>query len=181
MGALDGSGSVATSVALRHLKEIIIMFQVEFGIVHRDCLVNEMSRAYPQLRFVCPGGFIVDDSWAEEIIVMDRPGDQDVEMVLAHLQGTSGIDEVELLERTVEKAFIRIVVSKLPKTFCSQAVYRNRCFPIGNELQEGGVEKWTVGCVSREQGEQLLKELTTLGDLTYQSITEVGWQALLDA
>ncbi len=35
------------------------MIQVEFGIVHEGCLVNELSRALPEIRFICPGGFVL--------------------------------------------------------------------------------------------------------------------------
>jgi len=48
-----------------------MMFQVEFGVAHRGCLVNELSRAFPDVRFICPGGFVAGSS-AEEVIVLDR-------------------------------------------------------------------------------------------------------------
>ncbi len=35
------------------------MIQVEFGIVHEGCLVNELSRSLPEIRFICPGGFVL--------------------------------------------------------------------------------------------------------------------------
>ena len=44
------------------------MFRLKFGIVHRGCLVNEISRALPDLRLICPGGFILGPNTVEEVI-----------------------------------------------------------------------------------------------------------------
>ena len=155
------------------------MHKLEFGIVHRGCLVNEMSRALPDIRLICPGGFILGPNTVEEVIAIDRPEQDDIDRVFKLLEAKAGIAEAELLERTTDKAFIRILVSISPDTgFCSQAVARNRGFRIGMELQEGGVEKWTVGCIRRADAEKLVEELRTMGELTYQTIEEVSWQAL---
>lgn len=155
------------------------MHKLEFGIVHRGCLVNEMSRALPDIRLICPGGFILGPNTVEEVIAIDRPEQDDIDRVFELLEAKAGIAEAELLERTTDKAFIRILVSISPDTgFCSQAVARNRGFRIGMELQEGGVEKWTVGCIRRADAEKLVEELRTMGELTYQTIEEVSWQAL---
>ena len=48
------------------------MHKLEFGIAHRGCIVNEMSKALPNVRFVCPGGFILPDGYADEILSLDQ-------------------------------------------------------------------------------------------------------------
>ena len=156
------------------------MFKLEFGIVHRGCLVNELSRAVPKIRFICPGGFILGPSSTEEILAIDKPDEGDVQAVMGYLKGSPGIAEAEVVERTPDKAFIRILTSANPEGFCSEAVARNRCFRIGMEIQHGGVERWAVGSFERAQAEQLLKDLAGLGELKYHSISEVSWQALLE-
>ena len=51
------------------------MFKLEFGTEHRGRVVNELSRALPDLRLVCPGGFHIDADSAEEILALDDPSD----------------------------------------------------------------------------------------------------------
>ena len=156
------------------------MFKVEFGVVHRGCLVNQLSRAVPSVRFICPGGFILGPTSAEEILVLDKPSDQELQAVLEHLEQAAGIAESQLLERLVNKAFVRILTSASPeKGYCSEVVAKNHGFRIGMEIQEGGVEKWKVGCFERGHAEQLLKDLALLGEMKAQSIREVSWQELL--
>ena len=154
------------------------MFKVEFHIVHQGCLANEMSRAFPTLRFICPGGFIADSS-VSELVALDAPDDEDVQAVMDFFAGRDEIVEAKLLERTADKAFIHYTSSRMPETFCSQVVQRNCGFPIGMEMQEAGLEKWTVACVKRGQAESLLKDLETLGQIQHADITETSWQELL--
>ena len=58
-------------------------------------------------------------------------------------------------------------------------VANNQGFRIGMEIQQGGVEKWKVGCFERANAEQMLKDLAKLGEIKSQSISEVSWQELL--
>ena len=95
------------------------MLRVEFSVVHTGCLVNETSRRFPDLRIICPGGFIDGDT-VEEIIVFDSPTDEQVTDVMAHLEASEKTTEVELIERTAARAFVRFVVTGLPERFCSQ-------------------------------------------------------------
>ena len=156
------------------------MYQVEFAIVHEGCVVNELSRTFPKLRIICPGGFVTGPSSVEELVVLDKPSDKDIEKVMGFFEKLSGIDRVELLERTADKAFIYFRSQRLPETFCSKVVERNRGFRIGMEIQEDGLEKWKVGCVTQSDAEQLLKDLQFLGELKHTSIAQASWQALLD-
>ena len=156
------------------------MFKVEFGVVHRGCLVNQLSRDVPSVRFVCPGGFILSPTAAEEILVLDNPSEGEVQAVLDSLSDADGIAESHLLERTSDKTFIRILTETSPdQGYCSEAVARNHGFRIGMEIQQGGVEKWKVGCFERGQAENLLKEMALMGELKSQSIEEVSWEELL--
>ena len=157
------------------------MYKLEFGIVHRGCLVNEISRALPEIRLICPGGFILGRNTVEEVIILDRPREKDTDRLLEGLKAKDGVAEVELLEQTPDKAFIRILTSVNPDAgFCSEAVTRNRGFRIGMELQEGGVETWTVGCIRRSDAERLVEDLKGMGDLKYHTIREASWQALME-
>ncbi|MCX6991851.1 MAG: hypothetical protein NT011_01785 [Kiritimatiellaeota bacterium] len=156
------------------------MFNVEFHIVHRGCLVNELSRSFPKIRFICPGGFVLGPSSVEELIVLDKPSEAEVQAVLNYLGTSPKVATVELLERSSNRAFVRMVSTALPQKFCSQVVAKHHCFPIGTEIQEGGLEMWRVGCVERRQAEQLLEELEGLGELKHSSISEGSWQALLE-
>jgi len=154
------------------------MFKVEFSVVHQGCLVNELSRAFPKIRFICPGGFVGDSS-AEEIVVLDKPREDDVQTVLDYLETLPTVQAVELLERTSSQAFIRFVTSALPEKFCSEVVKQHRCLRIGMEIQQDGLEMWQVGCLKRRQAEQLLAAMESLGELKHSSISEVSWQKLL--
>ena len=154
------------------------MFKIEFHIEHQGCLANELSRAFPELRFICPGGFIAEGS-VSELVAIDEPSDEDVEAVMDFFASRPEITEARMLERTADKAFIYYTSSRLPETFCSQVVQRNCCFPIGMEIQEAGLEKWTVACLERGQAEALLKGLAALGPIRHAEITEPSWQDLL--
>jgi len=138
-----------------------------------------MSRILPEIRFICPGGFITGPSSVEELIVIDKPSGSDVQSVLGYLNGLQEIAEVQLLEQTDDKAFIYFKGLKTPESFCSRVVEKNHCFRIGMEIQYGGLEVWQVGCVERRQAEQLLKELEGLGELKDSLILEGSWRELL--
>jgi hypothetical protein len=155
------------------------MFKVEFAIVHEGCLVNELSREFPEARFICPGGFIQGQTGVSELIVIEDSDTELVAAVVSSLQKRPEIENVRVLERTGDKAFVYFKSSRLPETFCSQVVQRNEGFPIGREIQEDGLEKWTVGCVEPEHAEQLLKDMAPLGTIVQESITETSWQTLL--
>lgn len=156
------------------------MFKVEFSIVHQGCLVNELSRDFPKIRFICPGGFVLGPSSVEEVIVLDKPSEDEVQAVLDYLEALPKVVTVELLERTANRAFVRFASTALPEKFCSEVVAKHHCFPIGMEIQQGGLEMWRVGCVERCQAELLLEELKGLGELKHSSISEVRWQELLE-
>jgi len=73
------------------------VYKLEFGIVHRGCLVNELSRAFPKIRLICPGGFILSPSSVEEVFVLDSATEQDLALVVDHLRKSPGITEVKVL------------------------------------------------------------------------------------
>ena len=154
------------------------MFKVEFGVVHRGCLVNEVSRAFPDVRFICPGGF-VEGSSAEEVIVLDNPSKNRVQQVMAYLEASPTVVEAELMERTTDKAFVRFVSISLPEEFCSRVVEKHHGFRLGMEIQKGGVELWRVGCAKRKQAEELLEGLRALGEVKHSSISEASWEEMM--
>ncbi len=156
------------------------MFMVKFGMVHEGCLVNELSRAFPMVKFICPGGFILGPSSVEELLVIDQPSDEEVNAVIHHLRNTRGVDQVKLLERAGNKAFVYFKACVVPKRFCAQVVEKSRCFKIGLETQNQGLERWTVGCAERKDAEQLLLDLSELGTVVEKSIIETSWQTLLE-
>ena len=134
----------------------------------------------PGVRLICPGGFILDANSADEIIALDKPTDGDVEAVLGFLEDSESIAESSLVERTPDKAFVHLRSSVAPEVgYCSQAVERNRCFRIGQEIQHGGVEQWRVGCRDRSNAEGLIENLKGMGDLRYHRLSEVSWEELV--
>ena len=156
------------------------MFWLEFGVVHEGCVVNELSRAVPNVRLICPGGFILNEHSADEIIALDGPTEAEVEAVLEVLQSSGSIAESSLVERTAVKAFVHLRSSAAPAVgYCSQAVERNRCFRIGQEIQHEGVEQWRVGCRDRSNAEGLIEDLKEMGDLRYHKISEVSSEELI--
>ena len=156
------------------------MFKLEFGIVHEGCIVNEMSRALPHIRLICPGGFILGPNSADEIIALDNPTDGDVESVLTFLRNAPTIPEASLVERTPDRAFVHLLSSKDPAVgYCSQAVYSNRCFRLGSEVQHGGVEQWKVGCKERSYADALVEDLKAMGELRYHRLSEASWEELI--
>jgi hypothetical protein len=111
---------------------------------------------------------------------LDNPSEPELQAVLDHLEHASGIAESSLLERSADKAFVRILTCASPgQGYCSEVVARNHGFRIGMEIQQGGIEKWKVGCFERSHAEQLLQELAKLGEVKSQSISDVSWQELL--
>jgi len=154
------------------------MFRVEFSVVHTGCLVNETSRRFPDLGIICPGGFIEGDT-VEEMIVLDNPTDDEVADVVAHLDASEKTTEVELMERTPARAFVRFVVAGLPERFCSQVVEKHHGFPIGMEIQRGGLEIWRVGCARRAQADAMLEEIAELGEVKHSAVAETSWEELL--
>ena len=158
------------------------LHKLEFGIAHRGCVVNQMSKALPNVRFVCPGGFILPDGYADEILSLDRPSDADVVAVIDWLKGSSAIEELEMVERTDTSAVISILAkAEPPEGYCSQAVERNRCFRIGYEIQQGGVEQWIVGAEKLQYVESLVEDLKTMGDLKFSNVTQASWNELTRA
>ena len=116
------------------------MFKLEFGIVHEGCLVNRMSRALPNLKIVSAGGFIVTPTQADEILIIEKPTDQDVEDALSFLKNSGEIEVARELERTKDKSFIRILTTAAPNTgYCSAAVAKNRCFNLNMEIQHASL------------------------------------------
>ena len=156
------------------------MFKVEFALVHNNCPTNQMSRALPHIRFISPGGFVVGDGMVEEVAAVHKPSDADVQAVLDYLGSTPGYEEFEVLERTPQWAFIRWMAACSPQGFCSQIVEKNRGFKIGMEIQHGGLERWTVACMTRAQAGQLLEDLQQLGDVQSGTITETTWEHVFD-
>ena len=73
------------------------MVKLEFGVVHEGCIVNELSRALPEIRFICPGGFVLSQSSAEEIIVIDKADDRKIEATLDFLHTSEAIAEADLI------------------------------------------------------------------------------------
>jgi hypothetical protein len=158
------------------------MVKLEFGVVHEGCTVNELSRALPRIRFVCPGGFVLSKSSAEEIIVIDDADDDKIEAALEFLRESTAIAEASLIEKTKGKAFIRILTKTNPQTgFCSDAVSKNKGFKLGREIQFDGVESWAVGCFTVSDAESILAEIAKLGEIRYQKISESSWHELLEA
>ena len=158
------------------------MFKLEFGIVHRGCLVNRMSRAHPELRIISAGGFTPSPDQADEILIFEDADDDDLHAALGFLRDSGEIAELDVVERTPKRAYVRILTNAEPETgYCSDAVKRHRGFSIGMEVQTGGVEQWVVGCRLRTQADELVAELEGMGELRYQRVSEVSWDALVGA
>lgn len=156
------------------------MIKIKFGIVHRDCYVNELSRKFPQLRIVCPGGFQTGKKSVEEIIALATKDKREVKAVIDYFNHSQCISKVELLATTRQFTFILLVTRSIPKTgFVSNVVAKNRCFRLDFEVQEAGIEKWVVGCVSRDSADQLLTDLARLGELKYAKVSTVSYGELI--
>ena len=110
-----------------------------------------------------PGGFILNEHSADEIIALDRPTEAGVEAVLEFLQSSGSIAESSLVDRTAVKAFVHLRSSAAPAVgYCSQAV-----------------ERWRVGCRDRSNAEGLIEDLKEMGDLRYHKISEVSSEELI--
>jgi hypothetical protein len=158
------------------------MVRLEFGVVHDGCTVNELSRALPDIRFICPGGFVLSESSAEEIIVIDEADDNKIEATLAFLHASEAIAQASLIERTRGKAFIRILTQTNPESgFCSDAVSKHKGFKLGHEIQFGGVECWAVGCFLVADAANILRDIAAMGEIKHQRISESTWHELLEA
>ena len=128
------------------------MYKLEFGIVHRGCIVNEMSRALPQVRFICPGGFLVSPSSVDEVLVLDNPSEQDIASVLDYLRSSPKIAECELLERLPHRAVVRMLTSAVAETSCSDAVAKHRCFLLEKFQREGWNNgRWAAAIVRKRR------------------------------
>ena len=156
------------------------MFRVEFGIVHHGCPTNQLTRQFPQFRFINPGGFVLGPSTVEEIMALVEPSEQDIRDLLDYTAGEETYEVCELIERSLDKAFFRMRANCVPREFCSEVVEKNHGFKIGMETQGDGLERWTVGCLRRDQAEQILKDLEAVGEVKVGRITETSWQELLD-
>ena len=156
------------------------MIKVEVAMVLYLCPTYRMSLALPHVRFISPGGFVVGDEMVEEVAAVYHPSDEDVQAVLDYLGSTPGYEHFELLERTPKWAFIRWRAVCSSKGFCSQVVEKNLGFKIGMEIQHEGLERWTVGCATRGDAEQLLEDLHQLGDVKVAQITETTWERVFD-
>ena len=87
------------------------MFKLEFGIVHKGCLVNRMSRALPELRIISAGGFIPGPDQADEILILEDADDDDLDAALGFLRDSGEIAELDVVERTPKRAYIRILTT----------------------------------------------------------------------
>jgi hypothetical protein len=141
-----------------------------------------MSRALPSLKIVSAGGFILNPTQADEILIIENPTEEDVEDALSFLKNSGEIEVAKELERTEDKSFIRILTTAAPNTgYCSEVVAKNRCFNLNMEVQHNGVEQWLVGCLERSQADQLVEDLKKMGSLQYHRITESSWNDLIQS
>ena len=155
------------------------MYLLEFSIAHEGCVVNELSRAVPNVRFVCPGGFVINENAADEILALDDPTDSDLESVIKFMNESSSVDNFSIVEKTINRVFIYFRSASAPEVgYCSEAVERNHCFGIGHEIQHKGLEQWRVGCKNRSDAEGLVNDLKGMGDLQHHKISEVSWEEL---
>ena len=157
------------------------MFLLEFGLVHRGCIANDLSRAVPNVRMIAVGGFVVENRGADEIIALDNPTESDIESAMDFLRSADIIKEVSVIEVSPDRAFIHLVSNAGPQVgYCSEAVERNRCHKIGLEIQHGGVEQWRVRATDRSYVESLVEDLKGMGELKYHKISEEGsWEELI--
>ena len=155
------------------------MYLLEFGIAHEGCVVNELSRAVPNVRFICPGGFVINANSADEILALDNPTDSDLESVMDFMNGSGSVADFSVVEQTPDRVFIYFRSAAAPQVgYCSEAVERNHCFRIGHEIQYQGLEQWRVGCKNKSDSDGLVKDLEGMGDLQYHRLSEVSWAEL---
>jgi hypothetical protein len=162
------------------------MYTLEFGILHRDCVVNELSRKYPNVKIVCLGGIVLDPDLsdghtAEEILSVESSNETEILDSIRFLKEHDQIAETSIIEKTTGKTIVRLLASTVPVTgYCSEAVRKNRCYPLGLEIQMGGVEQWIVGSYEPSQLDALLEQLTTMGEIKYKNISKANWSELLN-
>ena len=161
------------------------MYTLDFGIVHKDCVVNELSRKYPNVKIVCLGGIVLDPKLsngltAEEILSIESDSETEISAAITFLREHAHITETLILEKSEGKTCVRLLASSVPITgYCSEAVRKNRCYPLGLEIQKGGVEQWLVGCYDRFQLDSLLEQLEEMGEIKYKNISEKNWSVLV--
>ncbi len=157
------------------------MFLLEFGLVHRGCIANQLSQAVPNVRMIAVGGFVLENRGADEIIALDNPTDAEVDAAMDFLRSADIIDEVSVIERSGERVFIHLISNAGPEVgYCAEAVERNRCHKIGLEIQHGGVEQWRVRATQPAYLESLVEDLRGMGELKYHKISQEGsWEELI--
>ena len=130
------------------------MFLLEFELVHRGCIANELSRAVPNVRMIAVGGFVLENRGDDEIIALDNPTETDIESAMDFLRSSDIIEQLSVIERSPDRAFIHLTSNAGPEVgYCSETVERNRCHKIGLEIQHEGVERWRVRCTDRSYAE----------------------------
>ena len=152
------------------------MFKVEFGMIHNNCPTNQMSRAFPHVRFISPGGFELEGSMIEEVAAIHNPSDEDVEAVLAIWATHQGMTSLSFWSAPPSGPSF---VGERPARRKGSAPRRSRGTVVsrsGWETQHDGLEQWTVGCVTRQQAQQLLEDLKQLGEVRFGRITETTWK-----
>ena len=161
------------------------MYTLEFGIVHQDCVVNELSRKYPSVKIVCLGGIVLDPNLsgghtAEEILSIESSNETEILDSIQFLKEHDQIAEISIIEKTTGKTIVRLLASAVPVTgYCSEVVRKNRCYPLGLEIQKGGIERWVVGSYESSQLDSLLEQLSKMGEIKYKNISESNWSALV--
>ena len=162
------------------------MHTLEFGIIHHDCVVNELSRKYPNVKIVCLGGIVLDPHisdghTAEEILSIESSNQTEILDSIRFLKQHDQISEISIIEKTNGKSIVRLLASAVPVTgYCSEAVRKNRCYPLGLEIQMGGVEQWVVGSYESSQLDSLLEQLSEMGEIKYKNISKSNWSALVN-
>jgi len=161
------------------------MYTLEFGIVHQDCVVNELSRKYPSVKIVCLGGIVLDPNLsgghtAEEILSIESSNETEILDSIQFLKEHDQIAEISIIEKTTGKTIVRLLASAVPVTgYCSEVVRKNRCYPLGLEIQKGGIEQWLVGSYESSQLDSLLKQLSNMGEIKYKKMSKSNWSDLV--
>ena len=103
------------------------MYTLEFGIVHQDCVVNELSRKYPSVKIVCLGGIVLDPNLsdghtAEEILSIESSNETEILDSIQFLKEHDQISEISIIEKATGKSIVRLLASAVPVTgYCSEA------------------------------------------------------------
>ena len=161
------------------------IYTLEFGIVHQDCVVNELSRKYPNVKIVCLGGIVLDSDLsggytAEEILSIESSNETEILDSIRFLKEHNQIAEISIVEEATGKTIVRLLASAVPVSgYCSEVVRKNRCYPLGLEIQKGGVEQWLVGSYESSQLDSLIKELSNMGEIKYKNVSKTNWSNLV--